>query len=233
MIPGKVEPLSKKLNESQKDKAKTELFENKGKPSRIMWDTKRVTSHKHEEIKAWKEGEGYCRTTRLRLPFALEVQRAFAADLTRVGMPVSPPIYQDVAVQLLCADHTGKVEILEESKEGAFLFLTREEELCIFKEDFISQMNGKINKAIENIGKWVEFLKGKSAKTDMYEGWIARLTALKDNYESLLPLQGPFAVPISNDPEEIKGYPICIGRKLGFSKSYRFKMPLVINIIDL
>src|SRR5581483_1070678 len=68
------------------------------------------------------------RRARLRLPFALEVQRAFAADLTRVGMPVAPPIYQAVDIRLLRATNRqfDQLEPLGES-EAAFLVLSRDE----------------------------------------------------------------------------------------------------------
>lgn len=87
------------LNETDKAMPSTELFTWKGEKCRILWDVKKVVSIQYRHIGTWlAQGTGKCldRVARLRLPYALELQRAFTADLMRVGMPVAPPIFQTV-----------------------------------------------------------------------------------------------------------------------------------------
>ena len=79
--------------------------------------------------------ERYERSARLRLPLSLEIQRAFATDVARIGSPVSPPIYQPISVQLLRPNSRDNVyEIAEDLEDGeaAFLVLTRSGQQCVF-----------------------------------------------------------------------------------------------------
>ena len=128
-------------------KPKTELYRYNGEAYRVEWETKKIQSIPYGQFNIWKEDMGYERVARLRLPFALEVQRAFAADLTRVGMPVMPPIYQTLSVQILSADHkertlsdTGQVG----EDEAAFLVLTKEDDeirqRCVFTLPLVARL---------------------------------------------------------------------------------------------
>lgn len=136
LLPGTLHPVREPIPDRYKDAPRTELYEHEGRSYRVLWNTKEVKTVPYGEFRRWHDGAGphagtgatpHERKARLRLPFALEVQRAFAADLTRVGMPVAPPIYQAVDIRLLHA--TGKrfdqVEAPGDS-EAAFLVLSRD-----------------------------------------------------------------------------------------------------------
>src|SRR6266404_290038 len=237
MISGRLRLLTDKVDDLTRHLPRTELFEHKGATYRILWNTKKIISPSHGEFKKWKEELGYKREARLRLPFALEVQRAFAADLTRVGLPVAPPIYQPATLQLLCMNEQGKTEVLHESELGASLFFTRDDELCVLSEDFVSQLKVRIGASKDLLTKRVEELKRRSASEDQlnkHRAWITQLGELENDYDGLFRLRIPFALPTLNESRQLDSYPLRVLRKkdLKAGETYRSEQPLtlVINI---
>jgi hypothetical protein len=97
LIAGSLVPLNKQVPKG--NVMRTEFFKFEEQSYRIAWFLERVRSIPRAELSTRFQAEGYHRRARLRLPFALEVQQAFSANLTRVGLPVPPPIYQLVLVQ--------------------------------------------------------------------------------------------------------------------------------------
>ena len=93
LLPGTPRPVR---NRGGSSKLSTELYQQDGVNYRIEWDTKNVRTISLSQFRKWTKSKGYERVARLRLPFALEIQRTFASDLTRVGSPVTPPIYQPI-----------------------------------------------------------------------------------------------------------------------------------------
>jgi hypothetical protein len=235
MISGRLRLLGDKLDESARNVPRTELFERNGATYRILWNTKKVISPSHGEFKKWKEGLGYKREVRLRLPFALEVQRAFAADLTRVGMPVAPPIYQPVTLQLICMNEQGKAELLHETASGAYMFFTRDGELCVLGEDFVSQMKSRIAAAKEHLKRRVAELKNRGAGDDQlnkHRAWVVQMEELEVDYDSMLRLRIPFALPIPNDSNQLGAYPLTVSRRTDMKagSTYRSDQPLTLVI---
>lgn len=98
LIAGELVPLDQPVPKA--NVLRTELFKYEGKSYRIAWYLERVRSVPRAELSGQFAKEGYKRRARLRLPFALEVQQAFSANLTRVGLPVAPPIYQLIQIQI-------------------------------------------------------------------------------------------------------------------------------------
>ena len=106
---------------------KTDFFAFEGKQYRIKWNVKQVETVAHNAFLEWQKNRDLERNFRLRLPFALEIQQAFSASLTRVGMPVSPPFTQDIALEVLFRNEDDTAsEFLALSTEYAFLPVTRE-----------------------------------------------------------------------------------------------------------
>lgn len=146
LIQGKLHPLSDKIyNEADKNKVRTELFDYEGKAYKILWDTKSIISQTYGRIRSWLKLKGYKRESCLRLPFALEVQHAFASDLTRVGMPVSPPIYKPVKVCLFRQNVDKKYRYIKlEQEESAFIVLHKDGDNCILPVDLVYEIREKI-----------------------------------------------------------------------------------------
>jgi hypothetical protein len=239
LIPGKLNPLNEKLNQFNRNVPRTELFEYQGSAYRILWNTKNVISLRHKDFKDWKEREGYKREVRLRLPFALEIQRAFASDLTRVGMPVAPPIYQTVMLQLMCCNQDGKAEQLLETDTGAYMFYTRDAELCVLSEEFVAQLKTRIGEAKEHLKRHIEKLeKIPNISEETLNKVRARATQLNDlsaEYDLFLQLRVPFELPPPNEEIHLENYPIIVTRKkdVKAGASYRAEQPLMLVISNI
>jgi hypothetical protein len=128
LVPGVMQLIDKPL--TNKTAPRTELFLKGEHQYRILWSTKSVVSVPYGKFHQWMKDQHLELRARLRLPFALEVQHAFAASLTRVGLPVAPPLYQPVQVQLL-RSKAGKLVAVEGGGWGrAFTILTKDGSAC-------------------------------------------------------------------------------------------------------
>lgn len=148
LLPGKLKPLDPA---GDQDKLKTALYQHDGGDYSIEWDTKKVLAIPHDRFTDWQEQEGYERVARLRLPFALEIQRAFAADLTRVGTPVTPPMYQSTTVRLLRRHATKRIyEAADplQDEETAFLALTKTGQECVLTIPLLVKLKGLLDEEL-------------------------------------------------------------------------------------
>lgn len=82
---------------------RTEFFRLNNHSYRIVWDLKKVETRPFNKIWKWKQKQEYKRHYRLKLPFALEVQRSFTAKLGRIGLPVPPPIAESIEIEVYAA----------------------------------------------------------------------------------------------------------------------------------
>ena len=123
LLPGRFEPLHKRSTKT--DVIRTELFELNDERFRIIWEYKRAKSVPHSKVRAEYEKQGYVRRTRLKQPYALEIQQHFAAQLTRVGVPVPAPVFQELPVEAYGKDANGDYILLGTMKSGVVLFHDR------------------------------------------------------------------------------------------------------------
>jgi hypothetical protein len=234
LIPGKLHPFETPISEFDANKPRTELFEHDDKVYRILWDTKRVTAQPFGEFGNWLRANTYSAARyRLRLPFALQVQQLFASDLTRVGMPVAPPLSRPVAVQLWGMSGEGKAEVLTESQDSAFLFLTRRGEQCLLKEELAHEMKGACAKAVSLLEARIQFLSSKNAgpALERLKAWHNDLTAFAQRVQTLFDFRDPFLVPPGKDPFRLGNQPVLVARGAAPGGTYRFDQPLLINIV--
>ena len=82
--------------------------QDKAKPYRIEWDYKHVESARLGEVWEKLKKQSYRRTWRLRMPYALSVQQAFVNHVSRLGLPVPPPMFQEADVQFYVRDEETK-----------------------------------------------------------------------------------------------------------------------------
>ena len=152
LIPGSLTSVGDSTQ--HESRPKTELFRWDGRNYRIEWDTKRIQVISQGGFEEWRRKERIQRIARLRLPFALEVQRAFASDLTRVGAPVVPPIYQAVTARLLLGDKDRKSFVAEEvmaEGEDVFLVLTTEGQQCVLTMPLLRRIRTLLNARLEEL----------------------------------------------------------------------------------
>ena len=96
--PGRLKPVEEPVKQEYKV---TNLFVLEGQAYKIVWYHEGVISKKYGEVRGWLAGEGFSRRGRLIGPHALEIQQHFAASLTRVGMPVAPPLSRLATIRVL------------------------------------------------------------------------------------------------------------------------------------
>lgn len=202
-----------------------------GQVKRITWHPQNVISVPHGQIREWLEKRGYGRETRLRLPFALEVQRAFAADISRIGMPVGPPIYRPATVQIGCKDKDGKIALLETLPRAAFIFRAREDQVVLSRGCLV-QIADIVDKALVVLtdAKQAQVAKGGSAQG--HDARMSQLEALKNSFAELMEFAGPFALP-STSGNALKGLPVTVYKNHSMEGRYNSATALMLNIVDV
>ena len=189
LLPGFLHFLREDISNDYK--AKTELFLQDGKSYQIGWDVKRVQSVPFKNFASWTNLKQLKRVARLRQPYALEVQHSFSADLSRIGTPVMPPIYQPISVSLLRTNLSdGVYETIDSAgeEEAAFLVSSRGGQQCVFTLPLITKLRQLLDD--NNI--------------PMTE------PALKD-------LRNPFKLPTTNSPKNLSNgqFKILLGATEG------------------
>jgi len=116
LIPGDLVPLNQSVGKN--DDIRTEFFRHKDQSFRIIWRSQEIVTRRFDGILQWKMDGNYVRRHQLRLPFALEVQRAYTTNLTRIGMPVPPPLSEPVKVQVLHGEDKGTPQVLVPANGG-------------------------------------------------------------------------------------------------------------------
>lgn len=217
LLPGTLQPVQEPIPDKHKDAPRTELYEDGGHSYRIFWNTAEVKTIPYGEFRRWHDGADlhntgistrHKRKARLRLPFALEVQRAFASDLTRVGMPVAPPIYQAVNIRLLHAtdNQFDRVEILEKS-EAAFLVLSRDgrkvAQRCVLTLPLVCRLRQMLNAQLSTLE--AQLREGSAngyrqrqlqSQVDIWRRTVADYTVWAD-------LLSPIDVPTGTKPKKL------------------------------
>ncbi|MCI0575499.1 MAG: hypothetical protein L0331_04755 [Chloroflexi bacterium] len=213
LLPGLLKSIVEPVHDGSKPK--TELYRHDEGSYRIEWDTRKILTVPLGEFNVWKEKERYERIARLRLPFALEVQRAFAADLTRVGTPVMPPIYQSVAARLLRAHDRifGTPEELQ-GDEAAFLVLTRDGQQCVLTLPLASRLKALLDERLAEMRVEVTY-EGTNRKHLLDQ--LSALERLLDNDSAWAELLSPFKIPTASRPYRLlTGYiQVVSGKKEG------------------
>ena len=110
LIPGQIRPLREPMVRGQ---IQTELYLHDGQQCRIAWERKKIVTVPVAEFIDWCNTKGYSRPARIRLPYAVKIQQEVIAGLSRVGMPVAPPLQDFVPVEVFYEGTDGAWESLE------------------------------------------------------------------------------------------------------------------------
>lgn len=248
LIHGKLIRHSDKFKFKPTSMERTEFFElvNGGEKKiyRIIWDMKSVTSIKYKEIDQLAQ-QGYKMNCRLKLQFALQIQNKFASNLTRIGLPVAPPIYNPLQVELYCEGLTGMPErIITLRDNNAFLCYMKKDDQCILTDEFIFEFKTSLTKAIAILSQKLANLKTIPEMLETERTRIEKLLKAKkttlDNMikkpQKLFLLREPIPLPdVGNDKEYAKAS-IYVARNIEnmSEKSFKFdKYSLVLNVMDV
>ena len=180
----------------------TDLFVSQGSHSSIVWNLKRAETVVYRDFGSWLSLRGYQREARLRLPFALEVQRAFAADFTRIGTRIAPPIYQSLTVQLGRPDRKlneyQRIERLDGGR-GAFLMLTKSGQQCVLTIELLNGLKSVLSQELTE-------MRDRSGLEDAPHYLPQQMQALENainDERKWAELQSPFDLPGANSPRNL------------------------------
>ena len=169
LCPGSLKPVEE---QSASNAKVTNLFVLEDRAYKIVWDHEKVITKKYSEAENWLACMGYSRRGRLIAPHALEIQHHFAANLTRVGMPVAPPLSRPAAVRVFCKMEDNTLEQLgEDIPEG----------VVIDKERFRFTVNG-FEQLLERVDRGIEHY---TALRDGYGESHPRYERVRRNVERL------------------------------------------------
>lgn len=251
--------LQKHEEMNTSDGACTELFKHEGKPYRILWDHRRVTSIEYGKVWAWLREHGLVRRSRLALPYAQEIQQKFATQVMRAGMPVRPPSYQYADVEVYCADDSGVASRLGEVIPGGAWIMRRrveggdgkEEDLFVLTSACIGRILGRLDEILPRIEARAAALladlpaessdptvkrrrseiQGKLRGLDTEREKIAQLKKAGPQWTSSA--RKPHALPSKSQKTEVDKKLLWVYNSGTFEGRYAEGPPIVVNLLNL
>lgn len=156
LMPGHFEPLDERGQTGEK---RTELFELGDMRFRIVWEHTRVEALPYGEVKSKYEKLGYERKSRLKLPYALELQQHFAAQLTRVGVPTPTPVFRERPIEVVGKDAEGNCRSLGTISDGVIVFHHNRGDQFVLTVDCLHEVLDHIDTFINEIITEIELAK--------------------------------------------------------------------------
>lgn len=123
LIPGSLRQLYESYLGKRSPTMFTPIYEMDGILYRIDWDYRRFRSILHKSIAEELLAKGYRCERRLHLGPALELQQHFASSISRVGLPVPPPMRHSHDVVIYCRGVKGEWEKVGEAIKAAIITL--------------------------------------------------------------------------------------------------------------
>lgn len=210
-LTGKLFPIEKPLKPFEQRQPRTELVKLDTTMYRIVWDTKGLIQLTWGGLREKLDELKFKRVARLNTPFALEVQRSFATDLTRIGMPVSPPLYNPIRVELICTDTAGNDHVLTSEKTSmAHLSGSERGEKIVLGSDFMDGLPAMLAKADELLADRHAALEAEAARIGAgravdVDNARKKIVAARQDAGALSAMRGPFALDPDNLPKEELG----------------------------
>ena len=235
LVPGELKQLIDNRTESKSKIHITPLFELDGQLYRIDWEYEHLIVKKFSEIIGQLGKEGYTVSMRLRLPYALQLQQKITSNLTRVGLPEPPPIYESVDVESFYENDSGNLEnLLDPIKDGGYIIhLKDNHQLVLTIESY--------QKIISSIGKVINVHENKlricsAEKKDSHlrvnlASTIRRLKECKDNGGALLNnLEKQWDLPEEDKAKDVVQNLLCIYFNKELKELSDLKTPICLNI---
>ena len=210
LLPGKLVPIEDELDAFQRRMPRTELFSLENKVFRILWDPKEVARSDWGKILEWQKEKKAKRIARLHTAFALDIQRLFASDLTRIGMPVPPPLYAPQLIKLTCLDEYGtELELTTEATKTALSVGGERGVKLIMGEQFMNELPAMMAKARVALTKRKTTLEAKGddgiGPAAEAGAAIAKLDIIGGDATMMSGLRGPLKMPAKSEPEQLFG----------------------------
>jgi hypothetical protein len=100
LVPGELRPVGAPECSQSNETAKTPCYIVDGAKFRIHWYGKKQVAIPYIEFPEWLDKKPRERKARMRTTFALSVQAAVRSQLTRIGLPVAPPMYAPIEAEV-------------------------------------------------------------------------------------------------------------------------------------
>ena len=252
---GELQPIT---DEPRDSAMRTELFHFNNAVYRILWDHRRAVWKEYGAVEGWLTGEGFVRRARMSLPYALELQKSFANHITRIGMPVKPPLFLKADVEVVAGGEDGTCEIIATIANGAQVIRRRgeeqkrDEEFFVLTVDCVGQIVASLQQVFERINEQhgavaaeVAVLKGSpdpenARKLKPAEGMqrglvgkIEKVNSLMQAYEQWLPLvQTLQPLPTVGGRHELNAQLLWVFRNATdlLGGKYSFGPPIVLHL---
>lgn len=190
LLPGKLVPIGKQPVDNESI-LRTEFFKFNNKCFRIVWDTKATLSKPIKDLVEWKKMQAVERLFKLRLPFAIELQQALVSTLSRVGLPVPPPLTQPLKIEVAQwseSDKNYKI-ILESDGDYCSRIVTKLEEKVkiryMFTGRFILDLKRRLIEIHESTkGRLSKIDDGQTQEKKIVTKEIEKLNEILEDFDS-------------------------------------------------
>ncbi len=192
-VQGRLHKICEQYDSKQ---VKTEFLEYNNELYRILWNPSLFTAIRYGEVEDCLRTDEYQRIARLRLPYALQVQQAFASNLTRVGVPVAPPIHRYMTATVYWKNEDSKPYQLLKSVPGECYFITtREGDSGAFTEEFVSKFRNEVERKVVEIRESIAASNVSGKKAEKLHERKKKLEEFHNDFSALLGLCRPFPIP--------------------------------------
>ena len=198
---------------------RTELFEYEGNVYRIIWNHKRTFAIEYKNISHWLSEKGYVLKARLRLPYALQIQRMFADHIVRIGLPIPPPIYNRADIEVYCKGNNGKLSLLGEPiVDGVVIIHGKDADHFVLTVECVDVI-------LDRLGEIIERVKGQK------NSLAKKVLEAKADSESWLKIvEKPEPLPKVGKKIVLHDNLIWLYRDRNFATEYKANIPIVLNI---
>lgn len=235
LAPGKLQALSDR--DGAGSDVRTELLSHKTKPHRILWDYKHTESKRLKEVWKYLEEEKYQRRWRLRLPYALVVQQAFANQITRVGLPVAPPVFTHADLNLYYKGEGNNATVLGDTIQDGLLVIHGDD-----ADHFVLTVDcvNAIVKRIEGMASAIEATAdGLDKNHEFYQQRLTGITARAEKVrvysrspERWVPLlETPRPLPKQGEKIDLDPALLRVCNRMNLEGKYQGGAPFTLNIV--
>ncbi len=107
----------------------TEFFQIDDETYHIDWEVSKITHVEYPQLQKFLDAYGYEAKAILKIPFVLKIQQEYAGQLSRIGLPVAPPIEHGVGIEVFLKNPivSEAVKLGSIDSDNAFLVKVKKE----------------------------------------------------------------------------------------------------------
>lgn len=222
LVPGELRPIDDPDRAKRRDLADTPFFKLDEARYRIRWQPDQIMTVPYSGLPAWLGSHGR-RRARMRPLYALALQHAVSGQLTRIGLPSPPPLYEQTTVHLMPTSDGKLSEPGKAYQQGRFV-MSRGGELdqVVLTKSFVVEIKEAVMQGLDRL----------SASTNAKDKTAAdELRASIGDARNWQVLTKPFAMPTSS--QNFLGGAVLICHKAKKPTAPISRKLLVCVVIDL